>query len=126
MTGWLTERMVKHASGIVAYHTYPHVDFFDTGKRAARLLLRILSDGAKPVTAVVPVPALVRGDELITETGLFGRVIEKALLERDHHVGTRGIGELDDVASMTWRKHEDFVGAAGFGHDVHGAEVTYG
>ena len=76
--GILTERMVKHVDAVVAYHTYPHVDFFDTGKRAARLLLRILSDGAKPVTAVVPVPALVRGDELITETGLFGRVIEKA------------------------------------------------
>ena len=76
--GILTERMVKHASGIVAYHTYPHVDFFQTGSRAARLLLRILADGVKPVTAIVPVPALVRGDELITETGLFGRVIERA------------------------------------------------
>ena len=76
--GILTERMVKHASGIVAYHTYPHVDFFQTGSRAARLLLRILADGVKPVTAVVPVPALVRGDELITATGLFGRVIERA------------------------------------------------
>lgn len=76
--GILTERMVQHADAIVAYHTYPHVDFFQTGSRAARLLLAILSDGVKPVTAVVPVPALVRGDELITETGLFGRVIDRA------------------------------------------------
>ena len=30
------------------------------------------------MTAVVAVPALVRGDELITATGLFGRVIEQA------------------------------------------------
>ena len=30
------------------------------------------------MTAVVAVPALVRGDELITATGLFGRVIERA------------------------------------------------
>jgi microcystin degradation protein MlrC len=76
--GILTERMVRHADAIVSYHTYPHVDFFQTGQRAARLLLRILSAGVRPVTAVVPVPALVRGDELITETGLFGRVIEQA------------------------------------------------
>ena len=76
--GILTERMVQHADAIVAYHTYPHVDFFQTGKRAARLLLRILSGEVKPVTALVPVPALVRGDELITETGLFGRVIARA------------------------------------------------
>lgn len=76
--GILTERMVAHASAIVAYHTYPHVDFFQTGRRAARLLLRILAGEARPVTAVVPVPALVRGDELITETGRFGKVIERA------------------------------------------------
>ena len=76
--GILTERMVEHASAIVAYHTYPHVDFFGSGRRAARLLLRILSGEVRPVTAVVPVPALVRGDELITETGLFGRVIDRA------------------------------------------------
>ena len=76
--GILTERMVRHADAIVAYHTYPHVDFFQTGQRAARLLLRILDGGARPVTAVVPIPALVRGDELITETGSFGRVIDRA------------------------------------------------
>ena len=40
------------------------------GERAARLLLRILDDGARPVTARVTIPALVRGEELITETGL--------------------------------------------------------
>ncbi len=76
--GILTERMVEHADAIVAYHTYPHVDFFETGRRAARLLLRILAGEVRPVTAVVPVPALVRGNELITETGSFGRVIERA------------------------------------------------
>ena len=74
--GILTERMVEHADAIVAYH--PHVDFFQTGKRAARLLLRILAGEAKPVTAVVPVPALVRGNELVTETGSFGKVIGRA------------------------------------------------
>lgn len=73
--GILTERMVQHSDAIVAYHTYPHVDFFETGERAARLLLRIMTGEVHPVTAVVPIPALVRGDELITETGLFGESI---------------------------------------------------
>jgi microcystin degradation protein MlrC len=61
----------------VAYHTYPHVDFFETGQRAANLVLKILA-GARPVTAKVAIPALVRGDELITETGLFGNSIRMA------------------------------------------------
>ena len=75
--GILTDRMVEHSDAIVAYHTYPHVDFFETGQRAARLLLKIL-DGARPVTAKVAIPALVRGDELITATGLFGGSIRMA------------------------------------------------
>ena len=49
--GILTDRMLQHADAIVVYHTYPHVDFFETGQRAARLLLQILSGQARPVTA---------------------------------------------------------------------------
>jgi microcystin degradation protein MlrC len=76
--GVLTERMLAHSDAIVAYHTYPHVDFAKTGARAARLLLRILAGEVRPVTAYVPIPALVRGDELKTATGLFGRIIRQA------------------------------------------------
>lgn len=76
--GILTDRMLQHSNAIVAYHTYPHVDFYQTGQRAVRLLLRILRGEVRPVTAKVNIPALVRGDELITETGLFGKCIELA------------------------------------------------
>ncbi len=75
--GIITERILRHCDAICIYHTYPHVDFFQTGERAARLLLRIL-DGARPTTARVVIPALVRGNELITATGLFGRMIRAA------------------------------------------------
>lgn len=76
--GILTDRMLENCDAIVAYHTYPHVDFFETGQRAARLLLRVVHGEVKPVTAKVAIPALVRGDELITETGLFGQSIDIA------------------------------------------------
>ena len=76
--GIATKKMFRHADAIVAYHTYPHVDFYETGIRAARLLLEIMNGRVRPVTARVSIPALVRGDELITETGLFGLCIEKA------------------------------------------------
>jgi microcystin degradation protein MlrC len=76
--GVLTRRMLRHADAVVCYLTYPHVDFRDTGRRAARLLLRILDDGVRPVTARVAIPALVRGPELITETGRFGRFTRRA------------------------------------------------
>jgi microcystin degradation protein MlrC len=76
--GVLTDRMLQHADAVVMYHTYPHVDFYETGGRAARLLLRILRREVNPVTAAVTIPALVRGDELITETGLLGGIIRAA------------------------------------------------
>jgi len=76
--GILTDRMLQHSDAITVYHTYPHVDFADTGIRAARLLLRIMSGEVKPVIARVAIPVLVRGDELITATGLFGRSIRAA------------------------------------------------
>ncbi|MDP6040741.1 MAG: M81 family metallopeptidase [Candidatus Latescibacteria bacterium] len=76
--GILTTRMLKNTNGLAIYHTYPHVDFADTGARAARLLLRILDEKVQPVIARVRVPVLVRGDELITETGVFGQSIRYA------------------------------------------------
>ncbi len=76
--GVLTDRMLRHSDAVVAYHTYPHVDFFETGARAARVLMKILTEGARPVTARVKIPALVRGDELITDTGSIGECIRLA------------------------------------------------
>lgn len=76
--GVLTQRILQHCDAIVAYHTYPHVDFYQTGERAAALLMRILRGEAKPVTARVYIPALVRGPELVTATGLWGKSIRHA------------------------------------------------
>lgn len=47
--GILTTRMLKHSTATVVYHTYPHIDFFETGQRAARLLLRIMQNQVHPV-----------------------------------------------------------------------------
>lgn len=76
--GVLTDRMLEHSDAVVAYHTYPHVDFFQTGARAATLLMKMLTRGIRPVTACVKIPALVRGDELITETGAIRECIQLA------------------------------------------------
>lgn len=76
--GVLTARMLRHADVVVPYHTYPHVDFRETGERAARVLLRLTDREVRPVTARVRIPALVRGDELITETGTFGELVREA------------------------------------------------
>jgi microcystin degradation protein MlrC len=88
--GILTDRMLSHCDAAVVYHTYPHVDFFQTGERAARLLLRILAGEVKPVTARVPIPALVRGNELITVTGRFGQCVREAIEVESSEGGVSG------------------------------------
>lgn len=78
--GILTDRMLRQVDGLTAYKTYPHVDFADTGERAARLLLKIVDTGVRPTIARVVVPLLARGDECVTKNGLYGDVLADALL----------------------------------------------
>ncbi len=84
--GIATERMLRHIDGFAIYYTYPHVDFADTGRRAAELLLKIIKQKLRTVTARVVIPALVRGDELITKSGCYGDILREA--RRLEHDGT--------------------------------------
>jgi microcystin degradation protein MlrC len=77
--GILTDRMLENADGFAVYHTYPHEDFDSTGRRAARLLLKLLNEDIRPVTAVVRIPALVRGDELITASGKIAKTVGRCV-----------------------------------------------
>ncbi|HET9661876.1 MAG TPA: M81 family metallopeptidase [Thermomicrobiales bacterium] len=77
--GILTDRMLENANGFAVYHTYPHEDFDSTGRRAARLLIKLLREDVHPVTAVVRIPALVRGDELITASGKIGKSVSRCV-----------------------------------------------
>jgi microcystin degradation protein MlrC len=43
------EDMVRHATVITGYHTYPHVDVREAGERAARILLRAIRGEVRPV-----------------------------------------------------------------------------
>lgn len=90
--GILTDRMLRQVDGFAIYWTYPHVDFADTGRRAAELLLKLMAGGVKPVAARVVIPALVRGDELITKTGCYGELLaECRRLEEEGSVLAAGI-----------------------------------
>lgn len=90
--GILTDRMLRQINGLAIYHTYPHVDFADTGRRAAEFLVRLLRGRVRPIIARVVIPALVRGDELVTKSGCYGDLIREARrLERDGTALAAGI-----------------------------------
>jgi microcystin degradation protein MlrC len=63
----VTAKMVRRADALVLYHTAPHIDIRDTGRRGAALLRRILVDGAKPVTAFQKLPLVVPAERANTQ-----------------------------------------------------------
>ena len=102
----LTSQMLDAADLLVPYHTYPHTDHVQTGERATRLMARHMKTDIKPATAVVRIPLLVRGDELITTTGRFGQLIRKCIDAEKHPSGLSAgifIGnpftDVEDLAS---------------------------
>lgn len=58
----VTERFLKTADIICGYQTYPHIDFYETGCRAANLLIRkINGDSVKTAAAFIPMMASASG-----------------------------------------------------------------
>jgi microcystin degradation protein MlrC len=55
-------RMARNADALVAYHTAPHIDIYETGEKAADLLLRILREGTRPQVGFAKVPMLLPGE----------------------------------------------------------------
>ncbi len=56
--GNVTQKMVDHADIIVSFKTYPHVDMYETGEHAGRLLVDMLEGRSKPVTRWRQLPLL--------------------------------------------------------------------
>ncbi|MDR3099653.1 MAG: M81 family metallopeptidase [Paraburkholderia sp.] len=47
----LYDDIVQHATVITGYHTYPHVDMYEAGERAARVIARTIAGEIRPVMA---------------------------------------------------------------------------
>ena len=54
----LSEKMAENATALWPCENYPHTDYRETGRRAARCLLKLLSGKAKPVMRVARLPML--------------------------------------------------------------------
>ncbi len=55
----ITPEMVEHASALVGYRTYPHIDMADTGRRTARHLDRRLGSSRAVHTALRQIPFMI-------------------------------------------------------------------
>jgi microcystin degradation protein MlrC len=79
----ITPRMVEEADALVGYDTYPHVDLYETGVRAARLVLRIVGGEVHPVTLFARSPMLVPAEGMGTgDQPMAGLLVEAKRLEQ--------------------------------------------
>jgi microcystin degradation protein MlrC len=74
----ITRRMIELASGIAGYHTYPHIDMFETGQKAARIMLRILKGGVRPQMAYRKLPLILQPENSQTLRGPMHKLIAAA------------------------------------------------
>ena len=75
----VTERMVREATALVGYHTAPHVDMFQTGQSAARILLATAEGRARPTPALVRLPMIVPPENARHTDGPLSEVIGRVL-----------------------------------------------
>jgi len=81
--GNVTQAMVDAADVIVGFKTYPHVDMYETGAHAARLLLGWFDGGARPQLAWAQPPLLSHTLRSATGDGAMQRAVQRALKFED-------------------------------------------
>lgn len=72
----VTELMEKSADYICGFQTYPHIDIYETGYRAGRLVMDRLN-GKKPAQVYVRFPMIVPASGYTTAQGRFREIMEQ-------------------------------------------------
>lgn len=133
----LSAATIRNATVVTGYCTYPHIDMYETGARAARTLLRALNGEIRPVMAWRSLPMLTH---MLRQTPLeqpMKDIMDKAMAaERNGsvlnasvfggfpladipHAGLAAVvvaekrsgaeALVDDLLAMAWQRRRDFV-----------------
>ena len=73
----VTERMCRNADFLCGYLTYPHVDVYETGYRAAKLAIRAMQ-GEELCMVRIGVPMIVPASGYTTQSGAFACLVREA------------------------------------------------
>ena len=76
--GNLTEKMVANADVMVGFKTYPHIDMYETGAHAARLLLAMATGGPRYQVIWRQVPLMSHTLRSTTLSGAMVEAVEQA------------------------------------------------
>lgn len=135
--GNVTQAMVDHADVIVGFKTYPHVDMYETGEHAGRLLFGMLEGRCKPVMVWRQLPLMTHTLRSATDQGAMQAAVSAAQrLEADGLLAVSVLAGFsladierpcisviavadgdaaaadraaDDIAAQIWRDRDGFV-----------------
>lgn len=74
----ITKKMMAYADFLCAYHTYPHVDYYETGARAARLGLEMLLHRDQTWITRATVPMIAPASSYTTLHGKYKELMDYA------------------------------------------------
>ncbi len=77
----VTPKMVANADVMVGFKTYPHVDMYETGAHAGRLLRELIEGKSKPVVRWHPLPLMAHTLQSATGSGAMQRAVQAARAE---------------------------------------------
>jgi microcystin degradation protein MlrC len=137
----LIRRTMSYLDALVAYKTAPHDDTFETGQRAAEMLLRIIKVGSRPAIGFAKIPFLLPGEmaqtsldpmkammDLVARVERVPGVLSASLMNGHCWADVPDIGviavvvtdgdaalaqqEADCIASAFWARRADFAVSA--------------
>ena len=73
----ITEKMVQLADVMVGFRTYPHIDFEETGYKAAKVLDVLLHEDSRPIPIFAKLPLIVPVEDSESGKGISGNVIKE-------------------------------------------------
>ncbi|MDR5784886.1 M81 family metallopeptidase [Caballeronia sp. LZ065] len=80
----VTQKMIDNADVITSFKTYPHVDMYESGELAARLVFDLVHAKARPVIAWAQPPLLTHTLKSSTAAGAMKRAVDAARAAEGH------------------------------------------
>ena len=134
----LTDKMVDNATVIDGYRTYPHIDMYETGKRAADTLFKIIDQNLKTKMCWHSLPMMthmlrqtplqqpmkdimdcaIAGVESgnLFNASVFGgfpladiQHVSFSVLTVEQYDGNQSYGLIDQLCDMAWQRRQDFI-----------------
>ncbi|MGI4858631.1 MAG: M81 family metallopeptidase [Janthinobacterium lividum] len=93
----VTRKMIDHADVIVSFKTYPHVDMYEAGEHAARVLFDLIAGRARPVIGWSQIPLLSDTLRSSTLDGAMRRAVDAA---RAAEAGDEGVLAVSVLAGF--------------------------